>query len=29
MDSTETTYKLERWIALILSLLFVLPFIAR
>lgn len=26
---TPTTYRLERWIAFILSLLFLLPFVAR
>lgn len=29
MESTETNYKLERWLAVILSLLFVLPFVVR
>lgn len=29
MESTETNYKLERWLAVILSLLFVLPFLVR
>jgi hypothetical protein len=29
MEKTTTNYRLERWIALLLGLLFFLPFLAR